>query len=62
MLGRVIVKKLAVKSEVNEILSVDDFNVFACYQDLSKTESEKQNPVRQGIILSGSCSLKYMNL
>ena len=33
-IGRAIVKKLAVKFEGNEIISVDDFDVFACYQDL----------------------------
>ena len=41
-ISRAIVKKLAVKFEGNEILSVDDFDVFACYRDLSKTDSEKQ--------------------
>ena len=30
-IGRVIVKKLAVKFEGNKIISVDDFDVFACY-------------------------------
>ena len=29
--GRAIVKKLAVKFEGNEILSIDDFDIFACY-------------------------------
>ena len=29
-IGRAIVKKLAVKVEGNEIISVDDFDVFAC--------------------------------
>lgn len=29
-LGRAIVKKLAVKFEGNEILSVDDFDIFGC--------------------------------
>ena len=33
-IGRAVVKKLAVKFEGNEIMSVDDFNVFACYRDL----------------------------
>ena len=33
-IGRAIVKKLAVKFEGNEIMSVDDFDVFACYRDL----------------------------
>ena len=48
--GRAIVKMLAVKFEGNEIFSVDNFDMFACYQDLWKTKSEKQNAVRQGII------------
>ena len=30
-IGRAIVKKLAVKFEGNEIMSVDNFDVFACY-------------------------------
>ena len=30
-IGRAIIKKLALKFEGNEIMSVDDFDVFACY-------------------------------
>ena len=30
-IGRAIIKKLAVKFEGNEILSIDDFNIFECY-------------------------------
>ena len=30
-IGRAIVKKLAVKFEGNEIMSMDDFDVLACY-------------------------------
>ena len=33
-IGRAILKKLAVKFEGNEILSIDDFDIFACYRDL----------------------------
>ena len=44
-IGRAIVKKLAVKFEGNEIMSVDDFDVFACYRDLWKTKSEKRNAI-----------------
>ena len=40
-IGRAIVKKLAVKFEGNKILSVDDFDIFACYGDLWKAESER---------------------
>ena len=44
-IGRTIVKKLEVKFEGNEIMSVDDFDVFACYQDLWKTKSENRNAI-----------------
>ena len=61
-IGRAIVKKLAVKFEGSKILSVDNFDVFACYKDLWKTESEKRNLVRQGIIYSGSYTEDCMKL
>ena len=49
-IGRAIIKTLAVKFEGNEILSIDDFDIFACYRDLWKTELEKKNAIRQDII------------
>ena len=33
-------------------MSLDDFDVFACYRDLWKTKSEKRNAIRQGIIFT----------
>ena len=33
-IGRAIVKKLAVKFDGNEIMSIDDFDVLTCYRDL----------------------------
>ena len=54
-IGRAIIKKLAVKFEGNEILSIDDFDIFACYQDLWKTRTEKRNAVGQGIISTDGC-------
>ena len=53
--GRAIVKNIAVKFEGNEIMSVEDFDVFACYRDLWKTKSEKRNAIRQGIISNDGC-------
>ena len=41
-IGRAIIKKLAVKFEGNQIMSVHDYDVFACYRDLWKTKSEKR--------------------
>ena len=54
-IGRAIIKKLAVKFEENEIMSVNDFDVFACYRDLWKTGSEKKNAICQGIISTDGC-------
>ena len=48
-IGWAIIKKSAVKFEGNEIMSVDDFHVFACYRDLWKTKSEKRNAICQGL-------------
>ena len=54
-IGRPIIKKLAVKFEGNKIMSVDNFDVFACYQDRWKTKSEKRNAICQGIISNDGC-------
>ena len=61
-IGRAIIKKLAVKFEGNEILSIDDFDIFACYRDLWKTKSEKRNAIRQGIVSSGGCTNNCIKL
>ena len=61
-IGRAIVKKLAVKFEGNEIMSVDNFNVFACYQNLWKTKSEKRNAICQGIISTDGCTENCIKL
>ena len=54
-IGRAIIKKLAVKFEGNEIMSIDDVDVFVCYRDLWKTKSEKRNAIHQGIISNDGC-------
>ena len=56
-IGRAIVKKLAVKFEGNKIMSIDDFDILACYQDLWKTASEKKNVIQQGIISTDRCTI-----
>ena len=61
-IGRAIVKKLAVKFEGNEIISVDDFDVFACYRNLWKTKSEKRNAIRQSIISNDNCTENCIKL
>ena len=61
-IGRAIIKKLAVKFEGNEIMSVDNFDVLACYQDLWKTKSEKRNAIREGIISTDECMANCIRL
>ena len=61
-IGRAIIKKLAVKFEEKEIMSVDDFDVLACYRDLWKTKSEKRNAIRQGIISTDGCTENCVKL
>ena len=59
---RAIIKKLAVKFEGNEIMSIDDFDIFACYRDLWKTASEKRKAVQQGIISCNGCTENCIEL
>ena len=61
-IGRAIIKKLAVKFEGNEIMSVDDFDIFACYRDLWKRKSEKRNAIHQGIISTDGCTENCIKL
>ena len=61
-IGRAILKKLAVKFEGNEILSIDNYDMFACYWDLWKTKSEKRNAIQQGIISDDGCTPNCMKL
>ena len=61
-IGRAIVKKLAEKFEGNEILNIDNYDVFACHWDLWKTKSEKRNAIQQGIISTDGCMPNCMKL
>ena len=61
-IGRAIIKKLAVKFEGNEIMSIDDYDIFTCYRDLYKTASEKKNAICQGIISSDGCIINCIRL
>ena len=61
-IGKAIIKKLAVKFEGNKIMSMDDFDVLTCYQDLWKTKSEKRNAIHQVIISTDSCTENCIRL
>ena len=49
-LGRNIIRKLVVKHEGNEIISIDDCDVPYSYYDCWKTTTERRNAVFQGIV------------
>ena len=55
-------KKLAVKFEGNEIMSIDNYDIFTCYRDLWKTASEKINAIHQGIISTDGFTVNCMKL
>ena len=49
-LGRNIIRKLVVKLEGNEIISIDDYDVLYSYYDCWKCKTERLNAVFQGIV------------
>ena len=49
-LGRNIIRKLVVKLEGNEIISIDDYVVLYSYYDCWKTATERRNAIFQGIV------------
>ena len=48
-LGRAVVKKTTIKISGNEVLSIDDSDIYHCYLDLWKTTRERENAQYQGI-------------
>ena len=49
-LGRNAIRKLVVKLEGNEIISIDDYGVLYSYYDCWKCKTERLNAVFQGIV------------
>ena len=49
-LGRKIIRKLAVKLEGNEIISIDDYDILYSYYDCWKCPTERINAVFQGFV------------
>ena len=49
-LGRNIIRKLVVKLEGNEIISIDDYDILYSYYDCWKCATERHNAVFQGIV------------
>ena len=53
-LGRNIIRKLVVKLEGNEIISIDDYDVLYSYYDCWKCTTERLNAVFQSVLTSFS--------
>ena len=49
-LGRNIIRKLVVKLEGNEIISIDDYDILYSFYDCGKTATERRNAIFQGIV------------
>ena len=49
-LGRNIIRKLVVKLEGDEIISIDDYDVLYSYYDCWKTAAERRNAIFQGTV------------
>ena len=47
--GRNIIKKLTIKISGNEVMTINDYNIFYCYTDLWKTKYERDNMAFQGL-------------
>ena len=56
-LGRNIIRKLVVKLEGNEIISIDDYDILYSYYDCWKSKTERLNSVFQGIVDADSQTL-----
>ena len=51
--GRNIIRKLIVKLEGNEIISIDNYDILYSYYDCWKSTTEKRSAVFQGIVEAG---------
>ena len=58
-LGHAIVKKTTIKISGNEVMSLDDSDVYHCYNDLWKTAQERENAQCQGIDVSDNRNTKH---
>ena len=52
-LGRNITRKLVVKLEANDVITIDDCDIFYSYYDCWKSITERRNAVFEGIVEAG---------
>ena len=60
--GCAIVKKTTIKISGNEVLSIDDSDVYGCYWDLWRTAQERSNSQYQGIDLSADRNMNRIRI
>ena len=48
-LGKAIIKKTTIRISGNEVMSIDDSDIYHCYVDLWKSSTERKNIVYQGL-------------
>ena len=60
--GRAIVKKTTIKISGNEVLSIDDSDIYGCYWDLWRTAQERSNSQYQGIDLSDDRNINRIRI
>ena len=60
-LGRNIIRKLVVKLEGNEIISIDDYDILYSYYDCWKCKTERLNAVFQGIVEADNAIKHWIN-
>ena len=56
-LGRAIIKKTTIRISGNEVMSIDESDIYHCYVDLWKSSTERKNMAYQG--LGASNMLKH---
>ena len=61
-IGRAIVKKITIKLSGNEVMSIDDADIFNCYKDLWKTAQERENDQYQGIDTSNDQNVTKLRI
>ena len=53
LVGNLSIRKLVVKHEGNEIISMDDYDILYSYYEFWKSTTERCNAVFQGIVEAG---------
>ena len=61
-IGRAIVKKTTIKISGNEVMSIDDSDIYYCYTDLWRTPRERENLIYQGIDTSENQNVNKLRI